>query len=267
MRTVRHVDYIKKQKSRSKWLAILGFVILSSAMFLAMLPNLLLIAYVAMIGGFIMFNMGMQGVGRWTRNPRNDQILDARMKALSDQVTLVHYATLNIDGKQREFDHIAIDNDGVVLLNAKEIDGQVRQKQASWTKQGGIFRRLFGFSGPQLGNPSLENNRDVPQLEQWLTENGIDAEVMAATVFLHPKVELDITEPDYPVLHAEELPEFLRERPATEPLAPEQKRRLIELLSEGEGVEQVEKEQVSRRPRPVRRVSAPKPSQVKRTSA
>ncbi|MCA9834789.1 MAG: NERD domain-containing protein [Thermomicrobiales bacterium] len=267
MRIVRHSSYIKKQKSKSKWLAVVGFVILSSAMFLAMIDGFLLIAYVAMIGGFILFNMGMQGVGRWTRNPRNDEILDARMKGLTDQVTIVHYASLEVDGKSREIDHLVVHNGGLLLLNGKEIDGQIRQKKSAWTKQGGLVRRFFGFSGPQLGNPSFENDRNVPVVEKWLAENQLEVDVMAATVFLHPKAELEIVEPDYPVLHAEELEEFLRDLPADPTFTTDEKKHLIDLLSAGEGVEQPEKQQVNRRPRPTKRVSAPKPSQVKRNSA
>src|SRR5690554_4062530 len=109
MRIVRHSNHIKQQKRKSKWLAFIGFLVLTSAMFLAMLPNALLFAYVAMIGGFVMFNIGMQGIGRWTRNPRNDQILDIRMKGLSDQVTLVHYAGVtDAKDKRKVVDHLVV---------------------------------------------------------------------------------------------------------------------------------------------------------------
>lgn len=267
MRIVRHANYIQKQKTRSKLLAFIGFVVLASAMFLAMLPNLLIVAYVAMIGGFIMFNIGMQGIGRWTRSPRNDQILDARLKGISDQNMIVHYAAID-DGKKKQIiDHLLIHQGGVLVLNSKEIDGEIRQKKASWSKQGGMLRRLFSFSGPQLGNPSFENDRIVPAIEKWLASNHLEVDVRAATVFLHPKAVLEIIEPDYPVLHAEELEEFVRDQPADDTFTTDEKRHLFEILSAGDGVEKPEQQQSSRRPRPVKRVSAPKPSQVKRKSA
>jgi hypothetical protein len=265
MRIVRHSRYIQQQKRKSKILALIGFLVLSSAMFLAMLPNMLLFAYVAMIGGFVMFNMGMQGIGRWSRNPRNDQILDARMKGLGDQVTLVHFAKLGENG--RVIDHLAVFPGGLVLLNGKEIDGRIRQKKAAWRKEGGLFRKMFAFSGPQLGNPSFENDRNLPLIEKWLEDNQIEVEVYAATVFLHPRVELEIEEPDYPVLHAEEVPEFLRDLPTDETFTRDEQQHLVELLAAGAGVEQPERQQASRRPRPVRRASAPRPSQVKRKTA
>lgn len=268
MRIVRHSNHIKQQKRKSKWLAAVGFIVLASAMFLAMLPNALLIAYVAMIGGFVMFNIGMQGIGRWTRNPRNDQILDIRLKGLSDQATLVHYAGItDAKDKRKVIDHLLIYSGGVLILNGKEVDGKIQQKKSMWRKQGGIIRKMFSFSGPQLGNPSFENDRIVPVVEQWLADNQLEVDVMAATVFLHPRTELEIEEPDYPVLHAEEVPEFLRELPADESFTQDEKFRLVEMLSQGEGVETPDRERASRRPRPVRRKSAPKVTQVKRKSA
>lgn len=268
MRIVRHSNHIKQQKRKSKWLAFIGFLILTSAMFLAMLPNALLFAYVAMIGGFVMFNIGMQGIGRWTRNPRNDQVLDIRLKSLSDQTTLIHYAGItDAKDKRKVVDHLLVYGGGLLILNAKEVDGKIQQKKSVWRKQGGMIRKMFSFSGPQLGNPSFENDRLVPTVEHWLSENQLEVDVMAATVFLHPRTELEIEEPDYPVLHAEEIPEFLRDLEIDESFTQDEKLRLVELLSAGEGVETPEKERVSRRPRPVRRASSPKASQVKRRSA
>lgn len=268
MRIVRHSKHIKQQKRKSKWLAAIGFLVLTSAMFLAMLPNALLFAYVAMIGGFVMFNIGMQGIGRWTRNPRNDQVLDIRLKGLSDQTTLVHYAGITDDkGKSKIVDHLLIYGGGLLLLNAKEVDGKIQQRKNTWRKQGGLIRKMFSFSGPQLGNPSYENDRLIPVVEQWLADNQLEVDVAAATVFLHPRTELDIEEPDYPVLHAEEVPEFLRELEMDESFTQDEKLRLVQLLSEGEGVETPDRERPSRRPRPVRRRAAPKAPQAKRKTA
>lgn len=268
MRIVRHSNHIKQEKRKSKWLAVIGFLLLAGAMVIAMMPNMLLLAYVAMIGGFVMFNIGMQGVGRWSRNPRNDQVLDARMKNLGDQISLIHYASLEDDkGRGRVVDHIAIIPSGLLIMNGKEVDGEIRQRGSSWRKQGGLIRRMFSFSGPQLGNPSFENDRIVPYVEKWLSDHNLEVDVIAATVFLHPRTELDIEDPDYPVLHAEEVPEFIRELEPDETFSIAERSELLNLLSQGEGVETPEEEKASRRPRPVRRSSAPKPSQVKRKSA
>src|SRR5699024_2810561 len=104
-------------------------------------------------------------------------------------------------------------------------------------------------------------------VESWLAENNLSVDVLAVTVFLHPKAELEIEEPDYPVLHAEEMEEFIRDMPADESFTQDEKIRLVEMLAAGEGVETPELEKPSRRPRPVRRAAGPRPTQVKRKSA
>lgn len=255
MRIVRHNKYISQRKKRARIFALVGFLLLSTSLLIAWYPDYLLLAYVAMLSGFILFNMGMQQVGKWTRNPRNDQVLDIRMKGLSDRVTLVHYAQL---GKYN-IEHIAVHPGGLVLLTTKEVDGTIEKRKGRWRRKGGVFRRLFSFSGPQLGNPGFETEEGVKRVGAWLAEQQMEVDVEGAIVFVHPGTELDIEDPDYPVLHGEELPAFFHDLPADPDFTSEERDRIIELLAAGESVEKESvRAQGSRRPRPVKRVAAPK---------
>lgn len=255
MRIVRHNAYISERKRRARLFSLFGFLLLSGSLLIAWYPDYLLVAYVAMLGGFILFNMGMQQLGKWTRNPRNDQILDHQMKNLSDRVTLIHYAPF---GKHR-IEHVAVHPGGLVVLTAREVDGTIKKRRSSWKRKGGLYRRLFSFSGPQVGNPSFETDANVRRAEEFLAENQMEVDVEGAIVFVHPRVELDIEDPDYPVLHGDEVDEFIRGLPPDESFTREERERIVELLSAGERVEtpQVQK-QGSRRPRPVKRVAAPR---------
>jgi hypothetical protein len=96
-------------------------------------------------------------------------------------------------------------------------------------------------------------------LEDWLAAQHMEVDVQGAIVFVHPKTELDIEDPDYPVLHGEEVDEFVRDLPVDPTFESEERDRIIELLAAGETVE-IEKAQKSgaSRPRPVKRVAAPK---------
>lgn len=255
MRIVRHNAYISKRKKRARIFALVGFLLLSGSLLIAWYPDYLLLAYVSMLGGFVLFNMGMQQIGKWTRNPRNDQILDLRMKSLSDRVTAVHYTQLG----KHNIEHIVVHPGGLAVLTAREVDGTIEKRRGRWKRKGGALRRLFSFSGPQLGNPGYETDEDVKRVENWLAENQMEVNVQGAIVFVHPKTELDIEDPDYPVLHGEEVDEFLRDLPADPTFETVERDRIVELLAAGEGVE-VESAQKAgvRRPRPVKRVAAPK---------
>jgi hypothetical protein len=263
MQIVRHIQYVKDRKRRGRWLALLGFILLSGSLLIAWYPELLIIAYVSMLTGFVMFNIGMQGIGKWSRNPRNDEILDHRMKGLSDRHTLIHYP--NVGGKVVE--HLLVYPGGLLVITAKEVDGKISQVRKSWKKSGGLLRRMFSFSGPQVGNPSLETDASIARVESFLAENQLESEVLGAVTFLHPKAELSVQEPDLPVLHGEEMEEFVRELPSDPTFSEEERDRLVELLSRGEKVEMPTVERSSRRPRPVKRVAAPKTKAKTKASA
>lgn len=255
MRIVRHNGYISQRKKRARIFSLLGFLLLSGSLFIAWYPNFLLIAYIAMLGGFILFNAGMQQVGKWTRNPRNDQLLDHQLKNLSDRVTVVHYAPFG----KHIVEHAVLHPGGLVVLTAREVDGTIEKRGGRWKRKGGLYRRLFSFSGPQLGNPSFETDANVRRVEEFLAEHQMEVDVEGAIVFLHPRTELDIEDPDYPVLHGDEVDEFIRDLPVDESFTREERERIVGLLSAGERVETPQSQkQGARRPRPVKRVAAAK---------
>jgi hypothetical protein len=255
MRIVRHNAHISERKRRARIFSFFGFLLLAGSLLIAWYPEFLLFAYVAMLGGFILFNMGMQQLGKWTRNPRNDQFLDHQMKSLSDKVTLIHYPQFG----KHIIEHVVVHPGGLLVLTAREVDGTIEKRGTRWRRKGGLYRRLFSFSGPQVGNPSFETDANVKRAEDFLAEHQMEVDVEGAIVFVHPRAELDIEDPDYPVLHGDEVAEFIRDLPADETFTREERERIVELLSIGELVETPQaQKQGARRPRPVRRVAAPR---------
>ncbi len=249
MKIIRHDAYIAKRKRNSKLFALLGFLMLTGTLFLALLPNLLLPSYVLMLIGFVLFNIGMQQVGKWTRNPRNDQVLDFQLKALPDRYALVHYAPV---GKRR-LEHVLVHPGGALVITVKEIDGVIEERKSRWRRKGSGLRRFLSFSGPQLGNPSIETDAAIGGLETFLTEKQFEVDVEGAIVFIHPQVELNIEEPDFPVLHGEELPAFVMGLPAEDSLTSKDRDQLVQLLRGGEIVAEPVK---ATRRRPVKRRAA-----------
>lgn len=247
MKIIRHDAYIAKRKRNSKWTAALGFLMLIGTLFLAINPAFLLPSYVLMLLGFVLFNIGMQQVGKWSRNPRNDQAIDYHLKSLPDRYTMAHYAPVG----NKRVEHILVHPGGALVLTAKEVDGTIEQKGSRWRRKGSGIRRFLSFSGPQLGNPSMETDESIKRLEAHLAENQIEVDVEGAVVFLHPQVEFEIEEPDYPVLHGEELASFASRLPAESPLSQAERERLLDVLRAGEVV--VAPTQSTGRRRPVKR--------------
>jgi hypothetical protein len=252
MRIIRHSIYIQQRKRRARLLALLGFGVLTSTLFIALNPSLLLPAYVAMLLGFVTFNIGMQQIGRWSRNPRNDQVIDRNLDKLGDRYIVVHYP--DIGGKRLE--HLVIYPGGALVLTAKEIDGEISVKGKYWRRKTKGFRRFLSFSGPQLGQPGSETDNAVANLEAYLEKQQMEIDVNGIIVFLHPVTELDVHEPEYPVLHADELATFILGLDADESFSRSERDQLIELLGKGADVHAPVTS--SSRRRPVRRKSAPK---------
>jgi hypothetical protein len=250
MRIVRHNGYINSRKRRARWIAFLGFLILTSTLWIALNPAMLLPAYVAMFAGFIIFNIGMQQVGKWSRNPRNDQFLDALLRdKLSDRYALLHFPPVG----KRKAEHILLHPGGLLVITLREMDGRIAERGSRWTRKGLGLRRLFSFSGPQLGSPSLDTEQAVKEVEAHLAEQQMEFDVNGAIVFFHPEVELDIEDPLYPVLHGDELIEFIKDLEPDPSITQAEQQAILEPLSEGEDVE-LPKAQTRRRP--VRRRTA-----------
>lgn len=229
MKIIRHDKYIATRKRNAKLLAALGFVLLVGTLFLALNPRLILVSYILMLSGFVLFNLGMQQVGKWTRNPRNDQAIDHHLKNLPDRYSVVHYAPVG----NKRIEHVVVHPGGAVVLTSKEIDGTIVENGPKWRRKGAGFRRFFSFSGPQLGNPSVETDDGVNRLEKLLAEKAMEVDVEGAIVFLHPQAELEIENPDYPVLHADELQTFITRLPADETFTAAEREQLVAILADG----------------------------------
>ena len=246
MKIVRHDAYIAKRKRSSRLMAIFGFLLLTGTLFLALNPRWIAVSYIFMFGGFVLFNMGMQQVGRWSRNPRNDQVLDHQLAALPDRFTLIHYPEI----KGKRLNHVLVHPGGALVITTRELAGDIEQNGSRWRSRGGGIRRLFAFSGPQLGNPSLETDTAINRLEAYLAEKQFDVEVDGAVAFINPAVELTITDPDFPVLHADELAPFVTSLRSDDELSSKERDQLVGLLR---GDEVVDVAKPSGRRRPVRR--------------
>lgn len=226
MKIIRHDAFIAKRKRNAKLLALVGFLLLIGTLFVALNPDMILVSYIAMLGGFVIFNIGMQQVGKWSRNPRNDQVIDFRLKSLPDRYTIVHYAPVG----DKRLDHVLVHPGGALVLTSKEIDGDIELRKGRWRRRSGGLRKFLTFSGPQLGNPDMETEGAIKALEAHLAANQMEVDVSGAIVFVHPNTELEIEEPEFPVLHGDELPNFVSGLEVDTTLGAQEREQLVDLL-------------------------------------
>jgi hypothetical protein len=249
MRIIRNVEYVRRRKRIARLASLIGFLLLGSTFLLIFKPDYVLPAYAILFTGFIVFNFGMQQLGKWSRSPRNDEVLDARLKSLPDaKYTLIHFAKVG----KRVVEHVLVTPGGLLEITARELPGKVSVKDKRWRKTGGGFTRFFAMSGPQLGNPSADLEQDVEALETMLTEKGLEADIYGAVVFLNERVDIEEEEPAYPVLRVEALIPFINAMESDDSFRQADREAVIAALAGGAGFE-IEAAKATRRPVRVKR--------------
>lgn len=238
MQLVRNVAYIRQQKRRGKWFTFIGLLALGAAFALVWMrdrPELIFFSYSAMMAGFVFFNLGLQALGKWSRRPRNDQQLDKALERLSDRYTLIHFARL---GKHTS-EHILVHGNGVLVLTVRELPGPVRVNGQRWRRGGNPLGRLFNYSGPQLGNPTLDNERDVRIVKEYLAERGLQAPAHGVVVFTSPLAAVEATDPTVDIVDIDGLPGFVRALGQAAPaMTGKERLATVAALSQGEELEQ-----------------------------
>ena len=197
MKVYRDVDYIKNRKRRATLTSIAGVALLGSAFWLASTGGSsgVFIAYIPLLAGTIIFHLGMQQVGKWNRAQRNDVILDALLKDLSERYSLIHYSGAG----KRTIEHALVHPGGVLIITARELPGRVAYRDGRWRKVGQGLSRFFGMGGAFLGNPTADSAADIQALDELFAQEQMTLDVDGVVAFLNPKVTLDVVEPDFPV--------------------------------------------------------------------
>jgi hypothetical protein len=265
MRLVRNIGYVKRRKRIARLSSLFGFLFLAATFPLVFIwgqsSNLVLIAYVFLFVGFILFNTGMQQLGKWSntpRHPRNDLALDAKLQSFPDRnYILIHYARVG----KRVIEHLLIHPGGVLVVTAKDYPGRVVVEGNRWRRKGLGLSRMFGMSGPQLGNPGIETEQGIEAVEEALKAGQLEVDVEGVVVFTSDAVDLDIEEPVYPTIRLEDLPGFVRSLEIDPSLRAADLDALAALLSKGEELE-IQEFRRTRRPVKVKRRAAKQPAGV-----
>ncbi len=248
MRIVRNVGYVRRRSRLARWSALLGFLCLASTFSLIFFPNYVILAYVVLFPGFLLFNFGMQQMGKWSNNARklrDDIALDNALSSLSDRYVMLHYCKIGKD----VIEHQLIHPGGILVITTRDLPGRVEYRRGRWKRKGAGFMRLFGMSGPQLGNPSAETTRALAVLDRTLTGAQLEFDTSGAIVFTSSLVDLDVDDPDYPALRLDHTLDFVRRLEPDPSFKNSDRDAVVELLAIGE---QLERTEPTRTRRPVR---------------
>jgi hypothetical protein len=258
MRIIRDNRYVSEQKRRAKYAAIIGFLALAGTFPLAFImqgnAGFVAVTYLFLLGGFVLFNRGMRGIGTWSHNARHareDLALDSHLDDISDRYTMVHYGRADAG----MVEHLLVGPGGVVVISTSDYPGIARVVDDRWQKGGPMLSRMFTFSGPQLGNPTREADKAFSLVEQALEGASVDVDIYTAIVFTASTADLDVQGASHPVMPVDELAGFIRAIPADSDFTQSDRDRVIALFT-NEGMAQPEIKASTRRPVKVRKRAA-----------
>jgi hypothetical protein len=249
MRVVRNVGYIKRRKRAAQMMVAIGLLLLIGSWSVYIFqPDIFLFAMIGLAFGFLLFNGGMQQMTRWARRPRSDLVIDKELQALNDRYTLIHYP--DIPGRRP--DHVLVSPTGLLVMTSRETHGRMSVKGTRWRKRSNPMLSIFSMGGPQLGNPSLENQDHVAAVRDFLASEKIAAEPAGAIVFVADNVEVAIEDTPIPVLHVTELHDHVLVTAGAVTVGGRERDQIAETLSRGEEMER----SVDKPARPKKRVRA-----------
>jgi hypothetical protein len=234
MRVVRNNGYIKRRQRISRVMILVGIVALTSSILITFKwPALLLPAYAILIVGFFGFNGGMSQLAKW--NARPDKLLDSKLRRLNDRYTLIHYS----DAIHARPEHVLVYPGGLLVITTRQVPGRVTVKDNRWSRPGGRIWSLIGMSGPQLGNPTAECQRDQEALQSALRAKGLPGDdlVDGLIVFVNPKVALEVVSSDLTAVTGDEVLDAVRDLGSENALNSKQRDEIIAALAEGPNVE------------------------------
>lgn len=237
MRIITNEPLIRRNRRIAQIASLSGLSVLIGGMIISFgKPELINLAFAALIIGFILSQIGIYYTNRWGRRPRPDEMLNQALKGLDDKYAIYHYTT--------PVSHLLVGPAGLWVLLPRHQRGTITFRNGRWRQSGGglllAYLRLFAQEG--LGRPDLEIRSETENLKTFikkrLPENDVPP-VQAALVFTDDRVDIQISEEDNPLaptLHLSKLKEFIRKTAKSKPISLDKAARIQQIL-DGEEVD------------------------------
>jgi hypothetical protein len=154
------------------------------------LPFMVLpVAYGVMIFAIRLSNL-------WVRQPRPEAAIEAGVKGLSNKSVLYNYYFFPAR-------HVIFSPQGVFAIVTRFQDGTFAVEGERWSTRKSPFQRLVSLLRlDMIGDPSADAQRAAAHVGKLLADIAPDVPVQPLVVFVDPRVQLTVTNPTVPVLHA-----------------------------------------------------------------
>lgn len=205
MKVIRNDQYIQKRGKIARYTSGAALIILLGGMVITWFrSDLVTLAFVCLLIGFILSLFGIYYGNRFARPDRPDITLTRALKGLDDRYFLYHYNTPT--------PHLLVGPDACYVLSVQMQTGKISVQGKRW-KQSMGWRRIFLWMGQEsVGDPTKAAQAEVETVERYLGKQlpNVEAPLTPVVVFSDPNAELDVTEPEVSVVHVKKLKDWLR---------------------------------------------------------
>lgn len=229
---------IKTRARIGNYFFVLGFVLIGVSLFLTWFrQEQILLAFAALLLGFLLTNFGTYNMGKWGRVPntaqRADQLLEKELKGLDNRYRLYNY-TLPVE-------HALLTPAGLVVLETRRQEGAIRCQGDRWQYKRNLVSWLRLFIEESVGNPTRDAVNSVAAMRRLIARSVMvpeegDTEAIPVDpliVFLNPNVRLTVDTPTVPVITAKDLKKVIRNLVAKNKLPTEVYDQLAQTLEQG----------------------------------
>jgi hypothetical protein len=204
MRVTTNTKLIKRRAKFGTYASLGGIAVLAGGMIASFQPRYVWLSLVALIAGFLLAQYGNYNLRRYGRSPRPDQVIEESMKGFDDRYHLYAWSL--------PVPFVLLTPQGLYSFITRDQTGKIQVNGSKWHSAFSLSRALMMFSQEGMGNPSQEAQSNAGKLADWVKAKLPDTpvNVQPAIIFLDPRAELDVTDPDVPVLDTKAVKKWLR---------------------------------------------------------
>ncbi len=240
MQVYRNDQYIQRRAKIGRYASFAGMGVLLVGLLFTWFDRSaegITLSFLALIGGFVLSQVGIYYSNRFARPERPDQFLVKALKGFDDRYVLLQFET--------PADHVLITPNNCLVFTIKMQGKAIRYDNGKWKSQG-RFRSIFlWMANDSLGNPGKEAQVEADALSRYLAKQlpDVEAPIKPVIVFANPTAEVDAAESPIPAVHVKKLKDWLRGPGKAGSLTPATHDKLVQLLTPSHPAEPEQPEQ------------------------
>lgn len=218
MNVFTNEGYLADQIRRARRLQVAGLVSLAIVFLIScpvslgmnLNPLIIILSYPFIFFGLPLWTIGSNRLKLLRRTPRDDQLITAELKGLSNKYSLHHYVP--VGGKVIK--HLLVAPAGLVVMESRDTTGPVYCEQGAsgdrWKMRYTFFDRLLGTKLP-VGNPSKDLDAATERAKTLLMEIGKPNVPVRGLVVFTRQQDLEIDSCSYPAVPLDETKVGIRD--------------------------------------------------------